>query len=340
MTSLNPHQVKKMIITNYESPEPNTIFLQGSPGIGKSSVVRQASRELGINFIDLRLSLLDPTDLRGLPFLDDGKAVWAPPVFLPRKDEGILFLDEINAAPPTVQASALQLVLDRQVGEYKLPDGWMIVAAGNKETDRAVTFRMPSNLSNRFQNIMVEPDLEAWKRWAYSNNIYPGIISFLNFRPDLLTDFKPGKSKQSFATPRTWEFASRILKNPDYPEELVLPALEGCIGEGAANELIAFLKTEREIPDVLHILEGSTVAVPKDPSVLYALSGALVSGLVNLPEGLKMGPALENMMRFTMQIPEEFAVLTIKDALLHYREEIVKTSSWPLWAERFSEVIL
>ena len=148
-------------------------FLWGPPGIGKSSIVKQISTAKSLQFIDLRLSLMDPTDLKGIPFYDkhEHHSVWAPPSFLPKSGEGILFLDELNSAPPAVQASAYQLILDRQVGEYKLPDGWAIVAAGNRETDRGVVYKMPTPLANRFVHLEMEVDVNDWKDWAFSTGI-------------------------------------------------------------------------------------------------------------------------------------------------------------------------
>ena len=141
-------------------------FLWGAPGVGKSQVVAQVAAALGLRLIDIRAVLLDPVDLRGLPTVEDGKAAWAIPAFLPENGAGILFLDELNAAPPLVQAACYQLVLDRALGEYHLPEGWSVFAAGNREGDRAVTSRMSSALANRFVHLSFEPDLDDWSRWA------------------------------------------------------------------------------------------------------------------------------------------------------------------------------
>ena len=155
------------------------VFVWGSPGIGKSSIIKQIAVEKGLEFVDL---LLDPTDLKGIPFFDqeNNEAVWASPNFLPKNpnSKGILFLDEINTAPPSVQASAYQLVLDRKVGDYELPKGWSIVAAGNNESDRGVVYRMPPPLANRFVHLNMEVSFDDWKGWAYENGIESSIIAF------------------------------------------------------------------------------------------------------------------------------------------------------------------
>ena len=158
--------LKEALIPLIDSQIPT--FIWGSPGVGKSSLVAQIALEKNMKFIDLRLSLLDPTDLRGIPFFakEEKKAVWAKPEFLPDTDcldYGILFLDEINSAPPTIQAAAYQLILDRKIGEYTLPQNYSIIAAGNYETDRGVTYRMPTPLANRFVHLNFDLDFESWK---------------------------------------------------------------------------------------------------------------------------------------------------------------------------------
>lgn len=191
------------------------VFVWGGPGIGKSAVVRQLAQLLNIPLQDVRALLLDPVDLRGLPFLGaDGRSKWATPEFLPKDGAGILFLDELNAAPAMVQAACYQLVLDRKLGEYTLPKDWAIVAAGNRDGDRAVTTRMPTPLRNRFVHLEFEVDLQEWSEWAIGTGIRPEAIAFLRFRQELLSAFD--RDANAFPSPRSWEFVSRILDaSPD-----------------------------------------------------------------------------------------------------------------------------
>ncbi len=305
------------------------VFLWGPPGIGKSAIVKQLAEEHGLEFIDLRLTLLDPTDLRGIPFLKDGSAEWAPPVFLPRSGAGVLFFDELNAAPPTIQASAYQLILDRKVGEYSLPTGWKIVAAGNRETDRAVTFRMPKPLSNRFLHIEIEPNLEDWKLWAMKNDIHSQIISFLNFRPGLLFVFEPTSASQAFATPRTWEYASSLLSS-DLHGDLLRLAIVGVIGEGAAAELWSFLEMAKHLPSIDDILQGENT-VPENPSILYAVVGSLVN---------RAAENLDRVLEYSLHLPEEFAVLLVKDIQRNNNIDLFSSPVWPLWVQQYKEIIL
>jgi hypothetical protein len=304
-------------------------FLWGPPGIGKSAIVKQIGEERNIEVIDLRLTLLDPTDLRGLPIIKGESAEWAPPVFLPREGRGILFLDELNAAPPSIQASAYQLILDRRVGEYVLPEGWTIVAAGNREADRAVTFRMPTPLRNRFLHLDIEPNLEDWKTWAIKNGIEPMIIGFLNYRPGLLFTFDSISSDHAFATPRSWEYASSILSSK-LDDELLRLALAGVIGEGPATEFWAFLELSKKLPSVDEILGGRDI-VPENPSILYAVCGSLAS---------KAKENIDRVLEYSLKLPDEFAVLLIKDIHRGNGVNLFSSSVWPEWAGKFKEVIL
>jgi len=237
---MTPISAKRSLTHLTERKVP--VFLWGPPGIGKSSIVSQIAKDKGIAYIDLRLSLLDPTDLRGIPFFnaDKNEAVWAPASFLPdgSVEEGILFLDELNTAAPMVQASAYQLILDRKIGEYKLPDGWAIVAAGNRESDRGVVFRMAAPLANRFVHLEMEASVEDWKKWARGSEIDPSIVAFISYRPDALFTFGKDDSR-AFATPRTWAYVNEVLASEPEPD-LLLPLVAGAIGEDLAAAFLGF----------------------------------------------------------------------------------------------------
>ncbi len=247
------------------------VFLWGPPGVGKSSVVREVAAKAGWNLIDLRASLLDPTDLRGLPAVTSGKAVWYPPSFLPHEPDskGVLFFDELNAAPPLVQASLYQLTLDRRVGEYVLPEGWRIVAAGNRAEDRSVVFRMPSALANRFVHLDFEVDASDWRVWAQQHGIHPLVLAFLTFKPKLLFDL--GDASRAFATPRSWEMLSAALDRFGTANDLddIAP---GIVGEGVAIEFLAYCRdtiTEKLVQSI--IADPTGAKLPEDLGALYAL---------------------------------------------------------------------
>jgi hypothetical protein len=245
----------------------HSVFLWGPPGIGKSSIVKKIAKDRSLDLIDLRISQLAPTDIRGLPFVQDGMARFAPPSFLPRKGEGILFVDEFNMASPSMMGIAQQLILDRQVGDYTVPDGWFIVAAGNRTEDRAAVSQMPAPVANRFIHFNVESDISSWKEYAIKSGLNEQIVSFINFRPQLLFNFN--KNATAWPSPRSWDFASTLL-------DIGLD-LESAVGGGTAAEFYAYQSIYSRLPDVDAILQGERVEVPKEPSLMYAVCGALVS---------------------------------------------------------------
>ncbi len=332
---MKPLEAKLAVSHLIEQKVP--LFLWGPPGIGKSSIVRQIAEERGIGFIDLRLSLLDPTDLRGIPFFDaaEKKALWAPPAFLPdgREEEGILFLDELNTAAPTVQAAAYQLILDRRIGEYVLPEGWAIVAAGNRESDRGVVYRMPAPLANRFVHIEMEADPAQWRRWALEAGFDPAIVGFVTARPDALFMFDAKSAHRSFATPRSWEYVDKILKSTPEPE-LLMPLLAGSVGEELAAEFLSWRAAAEELPDVDAILRGDESRIPEDPNTLYVL----VSTILRRIDADTPKEALEHLLAYLMDLPPEFSVMTVKE-LQHKGILPERCEGFKRWVGKFAYLI-
>jgi hypothetical protein len=290
--------------------------------LGKSSVIRQLAASLNLRLQDVRALLLDPVDLRGLPFLGkDGRSQWATPDFLPRDGEGILFLDELNAAPAMVQAGCYQLVLDRKLGEYTLPEGWAIVAAGNRDSDRAATTKMPTPLRNRFVHLEFEVDLQEWSEWAIQSGIRAEVIAFLRFRPELLSQFD--RDAHAFPSPRSWEFVSRILvSSPDKSMEHELFA--GAVGAGAATEFSGFLRMYRDLPNIDAILlNPHREPVPESPAAQYAVASALAQCASDIN--------FDRVHTYLKRMPTEFSVLCVRDASL--REPAIRhTPSYTQWA--------
>lgn len=307
---------------------PPPIFLWGSTGIGKSDIIKQTCDEEGIDFEDLRLTLLDPVDLRGLPRFDGETVTWSPPCFLPQSGQGILFLDELNLAPHSVQAAAYQLILDRRVGEYLLPEDWIMVAAGNTSTDRAYTIPMPAPLANRFIHWEVKTNLDDWKKWAYSHRIDPRVIGFLNFKPDLLFRFDPEKMEHAFPTPRTWERVSEILAIGLENKMDVA----GAIGVGAATEFLAYLRTTDQLPDAKMILEGENV-IPESPDLLYSLVSALVCYVRDEQD------KTPRLIEYACLLPEEFSVLLVRDAI-RGDLPVKETAEFSHFAQKHRDLIL
>lgn len=252
-------------------------MIWGPPGIGKSSIVAQTAHTHGIGFIDLRLSQLAPTDLRGLPVARDGVSRWFPPEFLPRKGRGVLFLDEINMAPPTMQGMAQQLILDRRVGNYVVPDGWYIWAAGNRSEDRAAVFDMPAPLANRFLHLDVHPDFESFKAYALSRHYHEHVLAFLSFRPTLLHKLDP--HQPAWPSPRSWEMANALHSNGMD----ITPA----VGAATASEFNAYVALYGNLTDLENVLagKGADIAFPSEPSMRYAT----VVGLIARAQQAKAG---------------------------------------------------
>ena len=314
------------------------VFIWGAPGIGKSSIVKQIASEQRLEFLDLRLSLLDPTDLKGIPFFnaETNEGVWAKPSFLPSEPDskGILFLDEINTAPPAVQASAYQLILDRKVGEYELPKGWSIVAAGNRENDRGVVYKMPPPLANRFVHFEMEVDFSDWKAWAFKAGIESSIIAYLAYDKSMLFTFDATSNEKSFATPRSWEYVDSIVKS-GIEADLILDSISGAVGREAAVGYISFKKVMRELPDLKSILDGTLTELnEEDSKVMMALAIGLVNALLENPSDV----AVENVLNFSLQLPGEFAIMLVKD-MQQNNIDVEGSEAWGSWVQKFAYLL-
>ncbi|MCG8489144.1 MAG: MoxR family ATPase [Chromatiales bacterium] len=321
------------------------VMLWGPPGVGKSDMVREVADKHQAPVIDIRLSQMEPSDLRGIPFRTNGSVEWAIPSLLPDEkrhgSQGILFLDEITSAPPTVSAAAYQLILDRRLGEYQVPQGWAIFAAGNRQGDRGVTYSMPAPLANRFSHFEVETNLDDWVAWAYRNQIDERIIAFLRFRPELLFDFDPAHNPVAFPSPRSWEFAHRALqKFIDHPQ-LLQGALQACVGPAAGVELHAFVNSLDKMPDLDAILRGEEVTIPSEIDLQYAVASALVGRAIRAKEagdGLQVhGRILEYAGRFPQR---EMGVMLVSDMHRAIGETLFSVPQFNDWAQAVSEVML
>jgi len=256
------------------------VFLWGPPGIGKSELVQGITDDMSGFMFDLRMGLMEPTDIRGIPFYnkETGLMEWAPPVDLPTQefcdqyDVVVLFLDEMNAAPPSVQAAGYQLILNRRVGNYILPDNVVIVAAGNRETDKGVVYRMPSPLANRFVHLEMRVDYESWFDWAVVNNISADVTGYISAAKQDLFDFDPRSASRSFATPRSWVFVSELLEDGEGDEAELTDLIAGTVGEGLAIKFMQHRKYAAALPRVEDILSGKITDLSvKEISAMYSL---------------------------------------------------------------------
>ena len=346
-------QARKSLLKAFEVKRP--LFLWGPPGIGKSELVEGIARDLNGLMIDLRLGQMEPTDIRGIPFYnkDIGKMDWAPPVELPDEEMAaqypivVLFLDELNSAAPSVQSAAYQLILNRRIGKYKLPDNVVMVAAGNRESDKGVTYRMPTPLANRFIHQEMKVDFASWQEWAVNNQVHKDVVGYLTFAKQDLYDFDAKSASRAFATPRSWSFVSQLLDDNVDPETLT-NMIAGTVGEGLAVKFMAHRKIADQMPKPADILSGKVTKLDiKEVSAMYSLvismcyelKGAVESKV----EDSKFQAMADNFLAFMMKNFEtELTVMGARIALTTYNLPMMPTKlkNFDEFHQRFGKYIL
>lgn len=325
-------QARKAILKAFKAKRP--VFLWGPPGIGKSEVVEGITNELGGLMIDLRMAQMEPTDLRGIPYFNKDISCmdWAPPVDLPNDATAkkypivVLFLDEMNSAAPAVQAAGYQLILNRRVGKYVLPDNVVIVAAGNRETDKGVTYRMPMPLANRFVHLEMRVDFASWQNWAVVNNIHTDVVGYLSFAKNDLYDFDSKSASRAFATPRSWTFVSQLLADEDNTDnETLMHLIAGAVGEGLAVKFMAHRKVSSKMPNPADILSGKVKDLNvKEISAMYSLTTSLCyelrEAIENKVDDKKFNSMTDNFFRYMMDNFEtELTVMGARVALKTFK---------------------
>lgn len=349
---MRPRHLKKVLdqeLTCALEGHHTPVMIWGPPGVGKSQLVAAVATDHQVPIIDLRLSQMEPSDLRGIPFRTDSMVEWAIPRMLPDAERhgsaGILFLDEITSALPAVSAAAYQLILDRCLGEYQVPDGWVIIAAGNRQGDRGVTYAMPSPLANRFTHFNFDINLDDWVLWAHQNQIDERVIGFLRFRPELLFDFDPASDPVAFATPRSWEFAHHALQKFDSQSEVLAGSLQACVGKAAGIELNAFIDNLQNLPDVGAILQGTDVAVPESIDLQYALASSLVGHAIRCiddsVETTERNATLGNILEYADKFPQkEMGIMLVSDMHRAIGESLFTVPQFQEWANQVADVML
>ena len=351
-TSVNrtqtPNEAKNAIRKCFKVNRP--VFMWGPPGIGKSDIIHQIGEEQGREVIDVRLSLWEPTDIKGIPFFNPESHTmqWAPPVELPSDPEStaILFLDELNSAAPATQAAAYQLILNRRVGTYKLPKGVSIVAAGNRESDKGVTYRMPAPLANRFLHLELKVSFDDWQEWAVKNKIHEQVVGYVGFAKQDLYDFDPRSSSRAFATPRSWSFVSDLLGDDDLPEGTLTDLVAGAIGDGLAVKFMAHRKIANQLPKPEAILKGEVKKLNiKEISAMYSLTISMCYELqtANEKKEKDWNDQADNFFRFMMDnFPTELVVMGAKVALTQYALpfDASKLKSFDEFHEKYGKYII
>ena len=302
--TLRPSELADTLALLIEARQPCIVY--GPPGSAKSMIAQQVAADTNRAYVDVRALLLDPVDLRGIPWRDGAdRTRWAPPAFLPPTDDPgrwLINLEELPSAVPLVQAALYQLVLDRKCGEYTLPEGASLIACGNRESDRGVVHRMPTPLASRFVHLEIRVDAEDWLAWGAANAISPEVLFFVSMRPALLHQFDPQSREAAFPCPRTWHFASDIVKRRNGLDPAVERALfRGTVGEAAAVEFAAFLKVWRELPHPRAVLDDpENAVVPENASALIALCGSLY----RMADDINLGAIVTYAMRLRREIGE------------------------------------
>lgn len=294
-----------------------TPFLWGAPGVGKSDGVRQLaeriSKETGkhVEVTDVRLLLFSPVDLRGVPVADKEQEFtnWLRPHIFnmdPSPDcINFLFLDELSAAPQSVQAAAYQICLDRCVGEHKFPENCIVIAAGNRTTDRSVSYKMPNALCNRLMHYLVEPSFSEWKKWALDNAVDARVVGYLGFDNSKLC-VEPESSDLAYPTPRSWNFVSQLISGYANTRDAHM-LIAGCIGVDTALSFETWCKVYRDLPKVEDILAGGCRSYPRSYDALYALTASLETALYQ-KEDTVTGTQIDHVCAYALNFPPDFAV--------------------------------
>tara|TARA_R110002073_G_scaffold118532_1_gene257677 strand:- start:3504 stop:4502 length:999 start_codon:yes stop_codon:yes gene_type:complete len=309
-------------------------MIWGAPGEGKSEIVYDVAKQMDAKLFEVRANLFDPVDVRGgLKVVEQTDGTYRTKYGVPEdypdsnyQGVVIIFIDELSTAPKATQNSFLQLLTTGKIGTYQAPPNTIFIAAGNRAIDRAAVHEMPTPVKNRFSHFTLEANIDDWVAWAVNANIDPSIVSFLRYRPQLLSDVDA--SQNAFPTPRAWEYVSRKL--PFMADEFY--GVSSLVGDGAAGEYIAFKQIYTEVPDIDDILaKPTTTKVPTGTSVLYAVCGAL-TGRVDATN-------FEAVMKYTKRMPPEYQVIVVRDSLAKDRS-LLQSEPFTKWTQENADVLL
>lgn len=336
MRSIKPTQLANELRANARANIPTMVW--GPPGIGKSQIAYQVADQLNAKLFELRANLFDPVDVRGglkVVEMEDGtyKTRYGVPEDYPDSDytgNVVLLVDELPNAPKATQNALLQLILDKKIGTYTLPAGTAIIAAGNRSIDRAAVHEMPTPVKNRFAHYEIEANIDDWCAWAMQNNISPTITSFLRYRPTMLHNLD--SRENAFPTPRAWEMVNRKLPFIGGNADDEFYGVASIIGDGPAGEFIAFKQTADKMPDLDQIVRSPyNTTVPDDPSVLFAVSGALASRADN--------NNFKDIMVYAKRMPAEYQVILVRDSLAKDRD-LMNTDAFRKWTHENANVLI
>lgn len=321
-----------------------SVALWGPMGIGKSIAVREIAEKLSaelhqqVEVTDIRLLNFSPVDLRGIPSADAKKefTIWLKPkIFdLPEDSVHILFLDEISAAPQSLQAAAYQIALDKRIGEFILPPNCIVICAGNRTTDQSVAFRMPRALANRLIHFEIVSDFDSWYEWALQHDMDERVSGYLAFDNSRLNT-EPGVEDLAFPTPRSWEFVSRLLKTTGRPPEQIHELISGCVGVSNALEFEHWCRVYRRLPKVLDILAGNCAVRVKAADEIYALISSLLACISERKDSIG-GQELEYACSYAAQFPADFSALFFRGllAMEGMNLKLTRSPSFAAWMKK------
>lgn len=384
-STINPSRLITAIQHSINRKRP--LFIWGQPGIGKSDLVAQVAKLQKRPLIDIRLPLMEPTDIRGIPYLADIKIYdktgnlvkdengvpitdkefrWSTPSDLPvdEASRALVFFDEMSAAPPSVQAATYQIILNRRIGNYTLPNEVVIVAAGNRVKDKGVSYNMPMPLANRFTHLTLDVDADDWKEWAALNRVHKDVVGYINFQPGDLNTFNPSVDSYAFATPRSWYFVSELLHDnvngelvdTRLPTDVLSDMVKGTVGEGVGTKFMTYRKQAANLPHAKDVLNGTVTKLnAKQIDVMYSLVTALCYELKDTSDRSQKAASNGNknpyadfhkqvdfFLRFIMDnFEDELAVMGVKTILGTYKLPIQskQLSHWAEFVKRFGQLI-
>jgi hypothetical protein len=311
-------------------------YIAGSPGLGKSSIIKQIAADNELKLIDIRLAQADITDLNGMPFMNQktGKASFFPFDMWPTEEQEIpegykgwiILLDELSSCSQSIQAAAYKVILDRQVGMHTLHKHVLLVAAGNLTTDKAIVTRMSTALQSRMVHFQIEIDHKGWVDWANENDIDHRIVSFINFAPDSLHKFDPNHNDVTHPNPRTWEFLSDIIKPMDVLNINDMATFAGTVSEGMAREFYGYTQIFESLPNIKDIInDPANAKLGNENSAYYAVTG-LISHHMS-PTNVK--PLLQYLERLSI----EFQVISLRGAVKK-NNKITRTPEVMKWMQK------
>ncbi len=311
-------------------------MVSSPPGTGKSDIIRQVFDSFKLKEIDVRLSQYDPVELAGYPSIKDGRASHIPLDVFPLKENAIpkdyngwgLFFDEFNSASLATQAAAYKVILDKHIGQYPLHDRVRIVCAGNLATDSAIVNRLSTAMQSRLVHLELTVDVEQWVQWANSAGLDHRVIAYIQSVPDNLHKFEPDHNDKTFSSPRTWEFASKLIAKDQGNLQPKLPLLAGAVSEAVAREFILYTAIYTDMPTINEILaKPDTIAISNEPGTLYALS--------NMVAAWAKPSNIDILMKFINRLPIEFATITLQN-LIHRNTDMVQELSVAKWINTYA----